>query len=68
MKTGKEAPQSMNTKQRKKIGVILLICGIVLLFFSILIAFSMGTVAVPILLVLSILVNTAGVSALRRRD
>lgn len=58
----------MNTKQRKKIGVILLICGIVLLFFSILIAFSMGTVAVPILLVLSILVNTAGVSALRRRD
>lgn len=50
---------------RKKLGKWLLAAGCLLLAAAILCAFAFGTVAVPILLVSSILVNSAGVLLIR---
>lgn len=50
---------------KKRIGLITLIAGVALLLAAIIFAFSVGTVAVPILFWASILVNSAGITILR---
>ena len=50
-----------------KIGTLVLVIGIVMLVTGIVFAFTVGTVAVPILVSLSILVNSAGITLMRWR-
>lgn len=49
----------------KRIGIILLAIGILLLITSILFAFAVGGMVVPVLLFLSIIINSAGIMLLR---
>lgn len=58
----------MNTQVRKKIGVWLLASGLILLVAGIALAFAVHVYAVLVVLVLSVLLNTAGITALRRKD
>lgn len=56
----------MNTAIRK-IGRWVLLTGILMLAASVLCAFAVGTVAVPILFIGSILVNSAGIMMIRSK-
>ena len=52
----------------QKIGVWLLCLGIMMLITGILLAFTIDTALSPIMLSGSILVNSAGITMLRRRE
>ena len=50
----------------QKICLIVLVAGICMLLTGIVLAFTVGTIAVPILVSASIMVNSAGITLLRR--
>ena len=63
--TGKEEEHMRSTVN--KIGAVLLAAGILMLVTELVLTITVGTVAVPILIFSSILVNSVGITMLRHR-